>query len=78
LAIDSEAEKMMIKLLIHNKLITKSQIERILKKTVGRSKQKLHEELVQKRFVDPKKMTKIVTAIEEKGLIFPLLCDQTL
>lgn len=69
---------MLIKLLMHNKLITKPQIERVIKKTAGRSDLKLHEELVQKRFVDPKKMTKIVAAIEQKGLVFPLLCDQTL
>jgi transcriptional regulator CtsR len=78
MAADSDAEKMLIKLLLHNKLITKSQVERILKKTVTRSDKKLHEEMVERKFVDPAKMKKVVAAVEGKGLVFPLLCDQTL
>jgi hypothetical protein len=78
MAAESSAEKMLIKLLIHNKLLTKSQIERILKKTVGQSDKKLYEELVDRHFVDPKVMLKVLSAVEKKGHVFPLLCDQIL
>jgi hypothetical protein len=78
MAADSPAEKMLIKLLIHNKLVTKSQILRILKNTVGQSEKKLPEELVDRHFVDPKVMPKVLAAVDKKGYTFPLLCDQTL
>jgi hypothetical protein len=78
MAAESSAEKMLIKLLIHNKLLTKSQIERILKKTVGQSDKKLYQELVDRHFVDPKVMLKVLSAVEKKGHVFPLLCDQIL
>lgn len=78
MAAESSAEKMLIKLLIHNKLMTKSQVQRVLKKTVGQSDKKLYEEIVDRHFVDPKVMPKVLSVIEKKGHIFPLLCDQIL
>lgn len=75
MAAESPAEKMLIKLLMHNKLITKSQIQRVLKQTVGKSNKKLHEELVDRHFVDPKVMPKVLAAVDKKGYIFPLLCE---
>ena len=78
MAADSDAEKMLIKLLIHNGLVTKTQIERLLKKTVGKSEKKIFEELVDRHFVDPKVMPKVVAAVQQKGYVFPLLCDQSL
>ncbi|MBF0197823.1 MAG: hypothetical protein HQL32_08930 [Planctomycetes bacterium] len=77
MAADSPAEKMLINLLIRNKLMTKSQLTRVIKKSVGQSEFKLHEEILQRRFVDPKVMNKIVAAIDKKGHVFPLLCDQS-
>lgn len=77
-AAESPAEKMLLKLLLHNKLITKSQIHRILEHTVGRSDKTLHEEILERHFVDPKVMNKVLHAINEKGLSFPLLIDQSL
>lgn len=78
MAADSAADKMLINLLLRNKLITKSQVQRVLKKTIGRSDKKLHEELVDRHFVDPKVMAKVVAAVDKKGHVFPLLIDQTL
>ena len=77
MAANSEAEKMMLKLLIHNKLITKTQVQRVLKLTIGRSNKKLPEELVDRYFVDPAVMKKVTAAVDAKGLVFPLLCDQS-
>jgi len=70
---ESQAEKMLMKLLLHNRLITKNQLKRIIDKSVGLSNKTLHEEIVDKRFVDPVMMKKIVSAILSKGLIFPIL-----
>jgi hypothetical protein len=78
MAANSEAEKMLIKLLMHNNLTTKSQVQRVLKKTVGKSEKKLFEELVDRHFVDPKVMPKVVAAVHQKGYVFPLLCDQSI
>ena len=69
---------MLLKLLLHNKLITMSQVQRILKSSVGRSDKTLHEEIMDRHFVDPKVMNKVVLAINEKKLAFPLLIDQSL
>jgi len=76
--VDSPAEKMLIKLLIQNKLITKNQLTRVVKKTVAKSDKTLHEELVDLHFVDPKVMPKILAAIKSKGFHFPLLSEQSL
>ena len=76
--VDSPAEKMLIKLLIQNKLVTKSQVTRVVKKTVGKSEKTLHEELVDLHFVDPKVMPKVLQAIKKKGYHFPLLSEQSL
>lgn len=75
MAADSPAEKLLIKLLVRNKLITLSQVERVLKKTLGRSEKKLHEELVDRKFVDPNKMEKVVDAVHKKNYVFPLLSE---
>jgi hypothetical protein len=78
MAAESPAEKMLLKLLLHNKLITMSQVQRILTLSVGRSDKTLHEEILDRHFVDPKVMNKVLHAINEKGLSFPLLIDQSL
>ena len=78
LPVDSPAEKILIKLLIQNKLVTKSQITRIARKTVGKSEKTLHEELVDLNFVDPKVMPKVLNVIKKKGFHFPLLSEQSL
>jgi hypothetical protein len=77
-AAESPAEKMLLKLLLQNKLITMSQVQRILKSSVGTSDKTLHEEILDRHFVDPKVMNKVLHAINEKGLSFPLLIDQSL
>lgn len=76
--VDSPAEKMLIKLLIQNKLMTKPQVTRVVKKTVSVSEKTLHEEIVDLHFVDPAIMPKILSAIKKKGYHFPLLSEQTL
>jgi|SaaInlStandDraft_1057018.scaffolds.fasta_scaffold138762_1 hypothetical protein len=75
--IDSPAEKMLIKLLLHNKLITESQLERVLEKSVGKVARTLHEELAVRHFVERKVMEKVVMAVEKKNLSFPLLSEHT-
>lgn len=76
--VDSPAEKMLIKLLIQNKLVTKNQITRIVRKTVGQSDKTLHEELIERHFIDPEVMPKVLAAIKKKGYHFPLLSEQSL
>ena len=76
MAADSPAEKMLIKLLVHNKLMTMSQILRVVASSAGKSEKKLPEEIVERKFVDPAVMKKVVLAVRKKGHLFPLLCDQ--
>ena len=68
---------MLIKLLLHNKLITESQLERVLEKSVGKVARTLHEELSVRHFVERKVMEKVVMAVEKKNLSFPLLSEHT-
>ena len=68
---------MLIKLLLHNKLITENQLERVLEQSIGKVARTLHEELTERHFVDRKVMEKVVSAVEKKNLSFPLLSEHT-
>lgn len=74
MAADSPAEKMLIKLLLQNKLITKSQLKRTIDKSVkSEVEQTLPDVLLEKEFVDPKVINKILPVIQKKKVQFPLL-----
>lgn len=73
MAADSLAEKMLMKLLLQNRMITKSQLKRIIEKHAGVTEKTLHEVIVENKFVDPAKMKKILDVIEKKKVNFPLL-----
>lgn len=77
MAADSPAEKMLIKLLLHNKLATEPQINRVIQSSAGKVERTLHEELIERHFVDPAVMKKVVSAVEKKKLSFPLLSEHT-
>ena len=74
---DSLAEKMLMKLLLQNNLITKSQLKRVVDANSGVTDRTLPEILMDKRFVDPEKMKKILDVIEKKNVLFPLMNSHT-
>ncbi len=73
---EKSAEVMLRKLLLHNKLITESQFDRVLREARGSSSRTLPEEILGKRMVQPELMKKIVKAILGKGLAFKILNEK--
>ena len=70
---DSLAEKMLMKLLLQNNLVTKTQLKRVVSTNSGLSDKTLPDILLEKRLVDPEKMNKILDVIEKKNVLFPLM-----
>ena len=62
MAVDSKAELMLKKLLIHNKLLTENQWKRVVEKTAGKSTKTMPEELKDRRFVKPSHIDKVMAA----------------
>ncbi len=73
MAASSQAEEILKRLLVKNKLITANQIKRIIRKHAGKTEKKLYEVIEEGRFVKPELIRKVVMSIEKKGLVFPLL-----
>lgn len=71
--LDMPADLMLVKLLIKNKLMTNSQVKRAI--AARKPEKTLWQDILDRRFVHPDHMKKVVAAIQKKGYKFYNLVD---
>lgn len=70
------AEVMLRKLLLHNKLITARQWNRMVDISLGKRNKTLLEVILEKNLVNAEHMKKVLSAVDSKGLTFLTLQDE--